>query len=75
MSTSPAVGRKGESGCGWRRGDGEGIKLAKQPRPREAGRVGTEKAGSRGLVDATPEWLVFLPADSEEPLAFCAGKR
>lgn len=26
-------------------------------------------------MDAMPEWLVFLQADSEEPLAFCAGKR
>lgn len=39
------------------------------------GRMGAEKAGSREPVDAMPEWLLFLQADNEEPLALCAGKR
>lgn len=40
------------------------------------GRVGAEKAGSRERwMLSMQEWLVFLQADNEEPLALCAGKR
>lgn len=64
--------RKRVPGHGYRCEDGEGIKLAEQPRPR--GRLRRQVPGSIWIL-STPEWLVFLQADNEEPLALCAGKR
>lgn len=59
---------------GWR---GNQAGLAAQAQ-REAGRVRAKKAGSRELVEKSEchtRVVGLSSADSEEPLAFCAGRR
>lgn len=72
--TSWMQGREAGCGCGWQ---GNQAGLAAQAR-REAGRVRARKAGSRELMEKSEchtRVVGLSSADSEEPLAFCAGRR